>query len=50
MDAAAGSEACIAKVIRVSLRYVNMETLETGSAISLLPLALFAAASYGDVV
>jgi fructose-1,6-bisphosphatase-3 len=48
MGAAAGSEACIANVIRICLRYANMETLEHGYAISLLPLASFAVDAYGD--
>ena len=48
MGAAAGSEACIADVIRISLRYGNLETLEHGYAISLLPLASFALDAYGD--
>ena len=48
MGAAAGSEACIANVIRVSLRYTNTETLESGYGISLLPLASFAMERYGD--
>lgn len=48
MGAAAGSEACIANVIRLCLRYANMETLEHGYAISLLPLASFAVDVYGD--
>lgn len=48
MAAAAGSEACMANVIRISLRYANMETLENGYAISLLPLASFAIDTYGD--
>lgn len=48
MGAAAGSEACIANVIRVGLRYANMETLETGYAISMLPLASFAGDVYGQ--
>jgi fructose-1,6-bisphosphatase-3 len=48
MGAAAGSEACIANVLRVCLRYANMETLENGYAVSLLPLALFAIDTYGD--
>jgi fructose-1,6-bisphosphatase-3 len=48
MGAAAGSEACIANVIRICLRYANMETLEHGYAISLLPLASFAVDVYGD--
>ena len=37
--AAAGSETCIANVVRISLRYGNMETLENGYGISRLPLA-----------
>lgn len=48
MGAAAGSEACITNVIRVSLRYANMETLENGYAISMLPLASFAMDEYSD--
>jgi fructose-1,6-bisphosphatase-3 len=48
MGAAAGSQACIANVIRICLRYTNMETLERGYAISLLPLASFAVDVYGD--
>ena len=48
MGAAAGSEACIANVIRFSLRYGNPETLETGYGISLLPLATFALETYKD--
>jgi fructose-1,6-bisphosphatase III len=48
MGAAAGSEACIANVIRVSLRYSNMETLENGYAISMLPLISLAVEVYGD--
>tara|TARA_R100001143_G_scaffold63607_1_gene73973 strand:+ start:19787 stop:21766 length:1980 start_codon:yes stop_codon:yes gene_type:complete len=48
MGAAAGSEACIANVIRVSLRYANMETLENGYAISMLPLISFAMDTYAD--
>jgi len=48
MGAAAGSEACIANVIRVSLRYANMETLENGYAISMLPLVSLAVEVYGD--
>ena len=46
MGAAGGSEACIANVIRISLRHGNMETLETGYAVSLLPLASFAMETY----
>lgn len=48
MAAAAGSAACMANVIRVSLRYGNIETVENGYAISLLPLASFALEAYGD--
>ncbi len=46
MGAAAGSDACIANVIRTCLRYGNMETLENGYGISLLPLASFAIETY----
>lgn len=48
MAAAASSEACIANVIRICLRYANLETLENGYAISLLPLASFALVTYSD--
>ncbi|WP_420631097.1 fructose-1,6-bisphosphatase [Candidatus Leptofilum sp.] len=48
MGAAAGSEACLANVIRICLRYGNMETLENGYAISMLPLASFAMETYAD--
>jgi fructose-1,6-bisphosphatase-3 len=48
MGAAAGSEACIANVVRISLRYANTETLETGYGISLLPLASLAMELYGE--
>ena len=48
MGAAAGNKASIANVIRISLRYANLETLEDGYGISLLPLATFAMEIYGD--
>jgi fructose-1,6-bisphosphatase-3 len=48
MGAAAGSRTCIANVIRIGLRYSNLETLQTGYGISLLPLASFAMECYGD--
>jgi fructose-1,6-bisphosphatase-3 len=48
MGAAAGSQACMANVIRMSLRYANLETLEDGYGISLLPLATFAMETYSD--
>lgn len=46
--AAAGNRACICNVIRLSLRYDNMATLEDGYGISLLPLATFAMDTYSD--
>ena len=48
MGAASGSPACIANVIRICLRYGNMETLQGGYGISLLPLATLAMTVYGD--
>ncbi|MFO7682191.1 MAG: fructose-1,6-bisphosphatase, partial [Chloroflexota bacterium] len=48
MGAAAGSTACMANVIRTALRYANMETLQNGYAISLLPLATFAMNAYKE--
>ncbi len=48
MGAAAGSLACITNVLRVSLRYNNLETLEDGYGVNLLPLATFAMNTYAD--
>ena len=48
MGAAAGNDACICNVIRLSLRYANMRTLEDGYGISLLPLATWAMEKYED--
>ena len=48
MGAAAGSDVCIANVLRVSLRYNNMETIEDGYGINLLPLTLFVQNVYKD--
>lgn len=48
MGAAGGSDACIANVIRMCLRHANLETLEHGYGISLLPLASFALEAYAD--
>lgn len=48
MGAAAGNVACIANVIRMSLRYANMATLEEGYGINLVPLVTFAMETYGD--
>lgn len=47
MGAAAGNEACMANVIRMSMRYGNLGTLEDGYGINLLPLATFAMETYG---
>ena len=49
MGAACGSDACIANVVRNSLRYGTEHTLESGYGISLRELALFAAAAYPDL-
>ncbi len=46
MGAACGSAACIANVIRLSLRYGNTNTLERGYGINLIPLASFAIEHY----
>lgn len=46
MGAASGSEACIANVLRISLRYANLNTIEDGYGINLLPLATFAMEFY----
>ena len=48
MGAAAGSEVCVASVIRTSLAYNNLETLEDGYGISLRPLSLFAEQTYAN--
>lgn len=48
MGAAAGNTACIANVIRMSMRYANLTTLEDGYGINLLPLATFAMDVYKD--
>ena len=48
IGAAAGNDACICEVIRVSLRYANLTTLEEGYGINLMPLATFAMATYKD--
>ena len=48
MGALAGNKACICNVIRLSLRYANMATLEDGYGINLLPLATFAMDTYKD--
>lgn len=48
MGAAAGNAALIASVLRVSIRYANVETLEEGYSINLLPLATLAIDTYGN--
>ena len=48
MGASAGNDACICNVLRLSLRYANLATLEEGYGINLVPLATFALDVYGD--
>ncbi len=48
MGAACGNECSIANVLRISLRYGNMTTLEDGYGINLVPLATFAMETYGE--
>ncbi len=48
MGAASGSWVCIANVIRLCARYNNMDVLEDGYGINLLPLATFALDTYKD--
>jgi len=48
MGACAGNIACICNVIRLSLRYANLTTLEDGYGISIMPLATFAIDTYRD--
>ena len=48
MGACAGNDACICNVLRLSLRYANLTTLEEGYGINLVPLATFALEVYGD--
>lgn len=48
MGACAGNDACICNVLRLSLRYANLATLEEGYGINLVPLATFAMETYGD--
>ena len=46
MGAAAGQRGCIANVIRICARYGNLDILEDGYGINLLPLATFALRTY----
>ncbi len=48
MGAASGQLACIANVIRMSARYGNLDTLEDGYGINLIPLVTFAMEVYKD--
>lgn len=48
MGSAAGIRALIANLIRISARYMNLDTIEDGYGISLLPLATFAMEVYKD--
>lgn len=49
MGAFAGNDACIANVLRIALRYGNLETLEEGYGINMLPLATFAMETYPNI-
>ncbi|WP_055665572.1 fructose-1,6-bisphosphatase [Desnuesiella massiliensis] len=46
MGAAAGSEVCMSNVLRISARYANLDTIEDGYGINMLPLATFALEFY----
>ena len=48
MGAAAGQRGCIANVVRICARYGNLDILEDGYGINLLPLATFALRVYRD--
>lgn len=48
MGAAAGQRSCIANVVRICARYANLDILEDGYGINLLPLATFALKTYQD--
>ena len=48
MGAAAGQPGCIANAIRICARYGNLDILEDGYGINLLPLATFSMNTYAD--
>jgi fructose-1,6-bisphosphatase III len=48
MGSAAGIKSLIANLIRISARYMNLDTIEDGYGISLSPLATFAMEVYKD--
>ena len=49
MGAATGQPACVASTIRICLHYGNLDVLEDGYGINMLPLATFALETYGSV-
>ena len=48
MGAAAGQEACMATVLRISAKYGNLDILEEGYGINMIPLVRFALNTYAD--
>ena len=48
MGAAVGQACCVATVVRICARYANLDILEDGYGINLLPLATFALTYYKD--
>ena len=48
MGAASGHRACICNVVRICARYNNLDVLENGYGINLIPLANFATSVYGS--
>ncbi|MCF0177441.1 MAG: fructose-1,6-bisphosphatase [Bacteroidales bacterium] len=48
MGAASGNDACMANVLRITMRYGNLSVIEDGYGINLLPLATFAMDTYAD--
>ena len=48
MGAAAGQLACIASVIRTSIRYGNLDLIEDGYGINMVPLARYVLVAYRD--
>ncbi|WP_434309311.1 fructose-1,6-bisphosphatase [Hominifimenecus sp. rT4P-3] len=48
MGAACGNLACIATALRLTARYGNLDTIEDGYGINLIPLMRFALEYYGD--
>ncbi|HIV34418.1 MAG TPA: fructose-1,6-bisphosphatase [Candidatus Blautia intestinigallinarum] len=48
MGAAAGQKACIATIVRISVRYGNLDILEDGYGINMFPLGRFAMSAYRD--